>query len=144
MRRRTFVTAGVSAATATLLQGRAYSGESRRLEEVPLTPTPLTLRRATFQSWIGTSFRLRPAGTLRSIGATLIAVKQGPRVPGLEQFQLLFRSAQVAPSGLCTVRHASGATFQLHVDSARANGTTRLSRATFCLIAKDQGLGART
>lgn len=144
MRRRTFVSAGVSTATATLLlHGLARSAENGRLEVTSPTGAPLTLRRTTFKSWIGTSFLLRPAGALRSIRATLVAVKQGPDASGLEQFQLLFQSTHVSPRGLCTVRHESGATFQLHVDSAKENGPTKFSRATFCLIAQNQGLGAR-
>jgi len=144
MRRRTFVSAGVSTAAATLLlHGRADSAERGRLQDVSPSQAPVRLRRATFQSWIGTSFRLRPEGALRSMRATLVEVRQVRNTPGLEQFQLLFRSSRVAPRGLCAVQHASGARFQLHVDPAKEKGSAKFSLATFCLIAQDQRAGAR-
>ncbi len=134
MRRRTFMSAGVgTAAMALLLHGTAEA-TARSVLAASGVPAP-SLRRATFESWRGTSFYIRPLGALRATRAALVGIESGPAVSGLEQFQLLFRSRAASLQGLCAVQHASsGAAFYLHLEQAQRNGPGGLSRATFCLM----------
>jgi hypothetical protein len=131
MDRREFISSGAGTATAVALA--AHAGASRASPLLRGAP-PSTLNRAGFERWLNSSFELRRVGTLRVSRAQLIAVRDGQRAPGLEQFHVLWRGDGAAIPGLCELRHESGATLRLWLDVAGKDGAAPLMRATFSLI----------
>jgi hypothetical protein len=133
MHRRDFLSTG--AGTAVALAVAAKAAPAHGAEWLEGTPPAAGLTRARFAAWLHSGFRVRPVGGLRSGRATLIEVADGPRAAGLDQFHLIFRSDGRVPTGLCELRHDSGATLHLWLDEGRRDGAAALTRATFSLIA---------
>lgn len=132
MQRRDFLSTGAGTAVALAVATNAASAQGVEWLEGALPAAGLT--RARFAAWLHSGFRIRPVGGLRSGRATLIAITDGPRAAGLDQFHLIFRSDGRAPTGLCELRHDSGASVHMWLDESGGDGSAALTRATFSLI----------
>lgn len=133
MDRRDFLSTGAGTAMALAVATAAAPAEGAPL--LHDAASAATLGRTRFEAWLHSEFRVRPIGCLRSARATLVAVVDGPQATGLDQFAVIFRSADRAPTGLCELRHDDGTALHLHLDDGGRDGTAVLARATFSLIA---------
>ena len=132
MDRRDFLTTGAGAAAALAITTEASSAHAAALIDSSQPGT--ALRRAHFESWLRDSFRVRSLAALRSARAMLVAVEDGPRHHGLEQFHVVFESDGALPSGFCELSHDSGANFALWLDPHGNGRAGAHARATFSLI----------
>jgi hypothetical protein len=112
------------------IAGTARGQAAKVLNDAPVTPT---LDRAAFQRWLGSTFSVRPAGSIRSKVVTLEAVEDGQVANASEQFHAIFRAHKTPPTGLCVLRHPDGSVFQLHLEAVGEAGAASLCRATFNL-----------
>jgi hypothetical protein len=134
MDRRVFLTTGAQAAAAVAIAAAAVQAHGAEWPGAP-HPAP-AFTRARFEAWLNSSFSVRRIGSLRSRPATLIAIKDGPRCAGLDQFELVFSGEGPPMSGLCELEHSGGERLHLHLDAGRTERGSSLTRAAFSLIAK--------
>jgi hypothetical protein len=91
-------------------------------------PEPLRhdLRRADFAGLKDRDFRVR-AATGRTFHCTLEAIAEGPRVPGLDQFTLVFERSdgRFVSAGLYELRNAELQRFPLHLAPTGGTGSNR-------------------
>jgi hypothetical protein len=130
MHRRDFIATSAVSATAA-----AVAAPTHRALAMPASP-PSRLNRATFRSWLGGEFRVSAGSSFRTTLATLVAVDDGPRSSGLEQFSVVLGGATPLPTGLCWVSHADGALFLLHLHGPSHSPRRR---AHFCLLEPHNG-----
>jgi hypothetical protein len=132
MDRRDFMSTGASAAAAlAIATGTASARGGTAIGDAGAGPR---MSRAQFKAWLNTSFRIRPEGSLRSVPARLVAVNDGPSAAGLEQFSVVFQVEGAPASGLCELRHETGASLYLHLDGGRATAAGTHMLAVFSLI----------
>jgi hypothetical protein len=129
MRRREFLT--FSAASGAVAATGSAMGAAAALWDFQGTPP---LSRAGFLAYLNREFHVSSHGGVRAAVAAMVAVKDGPAHPGLEQFSVLFHGRTSLPTGLCWVTHADGTRFSLYLDDAPCMGAGTLRRATFSLL----------
>lgn len=130
MDRRKFLVAGtVAGAALGLAPHAAVAAVGKSVPTAKLTKT-------WFLQALNDKFHVDDKGW-HGVEMQLVAVREGPQSPGLDQFSIAFRAPRDAQlqSGLYHVKHARDGWFQVYLDRGQGDSAGASFHATFSLIA---------